>query len=132
MKIGDKVRVLDGSNIPDYIGGWDRWMNRLIGCVYTIDHFERDGRIVLKDCCFKFDPRGLELVDDVPDSSNNLDEPRTVTITEKDLISAQAEAMAKVVTACPALTIFTNEIATISALTVCSLFEKKEREEDEK
>lgn len=28
FKIGDKVRILDGSNIKNYTGGWYNYMNK--------------------------------------------------------------------------------------------------------
>ena len=63
-KIGDKVRVLDGSNIKDYMGGWTIGMQYSIGKVYTIESFEciADGRIgyYMEGSVCIFDERGLE------------------------------------------------------------------------
>lgn len=82
FKVGDKVRVLDGSNIPDYTGGWIRFMNEYIGKIGEITHINRfmvvkrigyvvdfhDGHI-----SYTYDERGLELV-----------ENKKIVITKRD------------------------------------------------
>jgi hypothetical protein len=67
FKVGDKVKVLDGKNIPNYTFGWG--MNRHIGNVYTIkkvDETISDGRIGyrMEECLCTWDERGLELVEE--------------------------------------------------------------------
>ena len=75
FKVGDKVRVLDGSNIKNYTGGWYEYMNKYVGKVYTIVgvYTLQVGRTSynLKNCrkenlpfMLKFDERGLELAKD--------------------------------------------------------------------
>lgn len=64
LKIGDKVKILDGSKIDNYTGGW--YMTDRIGEIHEIASFEnRDKNRVaykLKDSCCTYDERGLELV----------------------------------------------------------------------
>lgn len=75
FKVGDKVRVLDGSNIENYTGGWFQYMNKYVGKVYTIVNVYtlQDGRTTynIENCrnenipfMVKFDERGLELAED--------------------------------------------------------------------
>lgn len=68
FKIGDKVRVLDGSNIKDYTVGW--CMNKLIGVEGTVVNIKYYGDrtgYLLDEFLGVYDERGLELV---RDSSN--------------------------------------------------------------
>lgn len=79
FKVGDKVRVLDGSNIPDYTGSWamDKYIGK-IGDITCIDRF-RDGRIGYLvnfhdgNIQYTFDERGLEFF-----------ENKKIVITKKD------------------------------------------------
>lgn len=68
FKVGDKVRVLDGSNIILYTGGWHEHMNEYVGKVYTIVGLYnlKDGRMGyrIENCLLMFDERGLELAED--------------------------------------------------------------------
>lgn len=74
FKIGDKVRVLDGSNIRNYTGGWYEYMNKYVGKEYTIVKvctFQGRTSYNLENCrnenipfMVKFDERGLELAED--------------------------------------------------------------------
>ena len=65
LQVGDRVRVLDGSNIPNYTGGW--CMDDRVGETYTVEHIDtswggdRIGVQLKGDCC-TFDARGLEKV----------------------------------------------------------------------
>jgi len=66
FKVGDKVRILDGSKIENYTGKWDSFMNFCVGNVYTIKSVNRDwtdGRVSyrLNDVIFDWDERCLEL-----------------------------------------------------------------------
>ena len=69
FNIGDKVRILDGSNIKNYTGSWFMLTN--IGKEGTIARIEyySHGRIgyYMNELCGCYDERGLELV---RDSSN--------------------------------------------------------------
>lgn len=69
FKIGDKVRVLDGSKIKNYTGGWAKTMVQHVGKVYTIHSvgcnlgmrcYELDIEGVCRGCLW--DERGLERV----------------------------------------------------------------------
>ncbi len=68
FKVGDKVRVLDGSNIALYTGGWYKYMNKYVGKVYTIVglYNTKDGRMAynIENSILMFDERGLELAED--------------------------------------------------------------------
>lgn len=65
FKVGDKVRVLDGSKIENYFGGWI--MDEYVGSVQTIRNLIKKRDIVvyqLKNNRFYWDERGLELVNE--------------------------------------------------------------------
>lgn len=68
FEVGDKVRVLDGSKIDGYIGGWVYPMKEQVGKVFTISriiegHFgTRTGYKFENVKHFVWDERGLELV----------------------------------------------------------------------
>ena len=69
FKKGDKVRILDGSNIRNYAGGWVSDMNEHVGRVATIESVDANylnGRVGydVQECIFTFDERGLTLVTD--------------------------------------------------------------------
>lgn len=65
---GDTVKVLDGSKIPNYTGGWSDSMEQCVGNYYTISsaHTTVKGlryyRLAENSLWFSFDERGLELV----------------------------------------------------------------------
>ena len=68
FKIGDKVRILDGSNIKDYIGDWvSDGMEEYVGRILTISKILSDDicgvSYKMYDNCFTFDERGLELAE---------------------------------------------------------------------
>lgn len=60
FKVGDRVRVLDGSGIEDYAGSWVHDMQEYVGNVYTIAKIQSSGSYRLKEIPFVFDERGLE------------------------------------------------------------------------
>lgn len=68
FKVGDKVRVLDGSKIDAYFGGWVYAMEKQVGKVFTISRIienHSDARIGYKfkeEARFAWDERGLKLV----------------------------------------------------------------------
>ena len=67
FKEGQKVRVLDGSKITRYTGGWADSMHKYVGEVFRIREVvkENDGRIgyrINDGGGFKYDERGLEIV----------------------------------------------------------------------
>lgn len=74
FKLGDKVRILDGSKIKDYAGGWSsKAMSNYIGDVRTIIRiFEFPNENItaymvdydFPDCFIMWDERGLESVNE--------------------------------------------------------------------
>lgn len=75
FKIGDKVRILDGSKIKRYTGGWNKeHMGSHVGEVHEITHIEEEWgdspcaayMLDIRGLCShaKWDERGLELVSD--------------------------------------------------------------------
>ncbi len=66
--MGDKVKVLDGSNIPNYLGEWNSVMGVAIGMTGTVDTVMAcsDGRVgyFLDGLSPLFDERGLEKVEE--------------------------------------------------------------------
>ena len=67
-KVGDKVRILDGSNIKGYIGIWvSDGMEEYVGRILTISHIISDDNngvlYKMQDAYFAFDERGLELAE---------------------------------------------------------------------
>lgn len=65
FKAGDKVRILDGSKIKNYAGGWYKFMERYVDTITTISsvYRTRSGKIGYR--CrdawgYIFDERGLE------------------------------------------------------------------------
>lgn len=68
FKVGDKVRILDGSDIKGYSGGWVDDMEKHIGKICTIERILIDGSIGyrMKEIGYMWDERGLELAEDKP------------------------------------------------------------------
>ena len=65
FKVGDKVRILDGSKIKNYVGGWYKFMEGYVDTITTISsvYRTRSGKIGYR--CrdawgYIFDGRGLE------------------------------------------------------------------------
>jgi len=74
FKIGDKVRVLDGSKIEGYIGGWaSEGMDKYVGKICTIKDVRKDFQDevqytlncegIIEHSDYGFDERGLELAE---------------------------------------------------------------------
>ncbi len=65
FNIGDKVKILDGSDIDGYRGRWTSRMNRLVGRIVTIDEIRiNDYGIgyLTKEIPYMFDERGLAFI----------------------------------------------------------------------
>lgn len=62
FKVGDKVRILDGSMFSNYAGGWVNGMRKYIGQVATIERVNRLGEYFMKEIPYTWDERGLDLV----------------------------------------------------------------------
>ena len=66
FKVGDRVRILDGSKIKGYTGGWFNHMARRIGEIATIkclsSSFPSGNAYHLEEFPLNWDERGLELV----------------------------------------------------------------------
>lgn len=67
FKVGDKVRVLDGSQIENYAGGWTRGMKEYVGKVFTVEDvfvFHGGAAYLLNNKQhYMFDERGLEFAE---------------------------------------------------------------------
>lgn len=64
FKVGDRVRILDGSKIRDYKGGWlPRFMGRYVGEIHSISEIRSDGGCYLYGVGYLWDERGLEFAD---------------------------------------------------------------------
>lgn len=67
FKVGDKVRILNGSKIDNYFGCWVDDMKKYVDKVYTVEsisarrHDETTG-YHMKEIGYAWDERGLELV----------------------------------------------------------------------
>ena len=62
FEVGDKVRILDGSKINDYAGGWALDMKNYIGEIATIKHASQISGTQcyrLEEFGFYWDERGL-------------------------------------------------------------------------
>lgn len=65
FKVGDKVRILNGSKIQDYTGNWNEDMRKYVGEIYTIERPLKSGGknlYRLKHNIYVWDERGLALV----------------------------------------------------------------------
>lgn len=65
FKVGDKVRILDGSKIKNYYGGWSTHMKGYVGKIATVRHLYShytQNSYLLEGSIFSWDERGLELV----------------------------------------------------------------------
>ena len=66
FKVGDKVRILDGSKIENYAGGWTKKMGRYVGEVYkvaNVAHYNSLSNMYeyeLEGVGYVWDERGLE------------------------------------------------------------------------
>ena len=64
FKIGDRVRVLDGSHISNYTGNWNTGMQRFVGNTYTIaqvcNSYPERTAYYLEGHPYVFDERGIE------------------------------------------------------------------------
>ena len=77
FNIGDKVKILDGSDIDGYMGHWIPIMNRLVGRIVTINQIritDKGVGYLTEETRFQFDERGLELTDDKDDKETEPDD----------------------------------------------------------
>lgn len=77
FNIGDKVKILDGSQINGYIGVWTPMMNIAVGEIATVDQIRITDKGVgyfTEEIPFLFDERGLELTDDEDDKETESDD----------------------------------------------------------
>lgn len=84
FKVGDKVIILDGSKIKNYTGTWSaEGMKKFVDEVRTVRsvHPEKHGRVsyYLEGLIFKWDERGLELVEKKCEFKETL--PQKIVIT---------------------------------------------------
>ena len=71
FKVGDKVRILDGSRIPNYYGGWTDEMAKHVGEVHEVENIKDVVFGKVKVCLrgvdvsvFVWDERGLVRADE--------------------------------------------------------------------
>ena len=83
--VGDKVRILDGSNIERYVGNWiSNDMEEYVGRILTISHIVRNDiygvAYKMQETHFTFDERGLELAEKENDTMKvkNINMPEIV------------------------------------------------------
>lgn len=77
FNIGDKVKILDGSQIDNYCGDWTPMMNITVGEIATIDCIritDKGVGYLTEEIPFIFDERGLELTDDEDDKETEPDD----------------------------------------------------------
>lgn len=77
FNIGDKVKILDGSQINGYIGAWTPMMNIAVGEIATIDQIritDKGVGYLTEEIPFIFDERGLELTDNADDKETEPDD----------------------------------------------------------
>lgn len=84
FKVGDKVRILDGSNIKNYTDTWrPESMKKFVGEVDIIERIKAhdDGRVSynMEGNWFNWDERGLELVEKKCEFKDTL--PKKIVIT---------------------------------------------------
>ena len=92
FNVGDVVRILDGSNIPDYCGSWVEVMEKYVGEVYTVESNTALGGkgYTFSGVPFVWDGRGLELVSEsnnsvLPKITNVIfNNPATIVFWEDD------------------------------------------------
>lgn len=64
LKVGDKVRILDGSGIKGYCCGWATNMSKYVGDTYIVKGFDDPRGVLLEGNIYNWDVRGLELVEE--------------------------------------------------------------------
>lgn len=64
LKVGDKVRILDGSNLVNYCCGWAANMSKYVGDTYIVKGFDGPRGVLLEGNIYNWDVRGLELVEE--------------------------------------------------------------------
>ena len=96
FRVGDRVRVLDGSKIEGYTGDWVPEMKNYAGNVYTIAEIRPSGAYRLKDIPYVYDERGLERVGN----------PSKITITTDGRITTAK--------------LYRHEEPTLKAVATCS------------
>lgn len=79
FNIGDKVKILDGSDIDGYRGHWTPRMNRLVGRIVTIDEIkicDKGIGYLTEEIPYMFDERGLAFISSEPTEpiEDNLDD----------------------------------------------------------
>lgn len=63
FKVGDRVRILDGSKIPNYRCDWVDSMGKHVGEIHEITHCFNNGGYGLRGVWYTWDERGLEFAD---------------------------------------------------------------------
>ena len=107
FKVGDKVRILDGSDIPYYRGGYCSTMKQEVGKIYEIreiDNTAHFGELVkgyrLKGSTFVWDERGLEKVSEFEASLPTLKDDERVVKQEKYEVGDRVKIVDKFTSDC--------------------------------
>nr|DAZ10105.1 MAG TPA: mindbomb E3 ubiquitin protein ligase [Caudoviricetes sp.] len=69
FNIGDKVKILDGSDIDGYRGHWTPRMNSLVGRIVIIDEIRISDKgigYLTEEIPYMFDERGLAFISSEP------------------------------------------------------------------
>ena len=83
LKVGDTVRILDGSKARNYFGLWAAGMSEYVGKRKVIKGFVCEGRgVMLLGTPYDWDARYLELVEEAKAAEPAV-EPETETVAEK-------------------------------------------------
>lgn len=73
FKIGERVRILSGEGIPNYVGGWTKGMEEYVGKIAWVTDilpFTGSDAYELNGEAYWFDERCLESVDNMPTKSH--------------------------------------------------------------
>lgn len=98
FKVGDKVRLLDGSGIKDFACDWVETMKSDIGRITTITRtVPQSHKIRLKGIFWIWDDRCIELVESAPDTNvgDKVNHPSHYNQGKYECIDVMAETFGK-------------------------------------
>jgi hypothetical protein len=86
FKVGDIVRVLDGSECEDYIGELVQYMNQYVNTIQIVSYSdEKSNHVELENSCCIFDARYLKLVKTIPGVKRVIvNDPATIIIWDDE------------------------------------------------
>lgn len=95
FKVGDKVRILDGSGIEDYAMGWAEGMKRCVGEVGNVmNAADNPPRYRITGFPYSWDERGLELVEEAEAKDEAEIVEKRITITNEFFCEKVAKTIA--------------------------------------